>query len=395
MARQVNRLTAVAISKLKTAGYHPDGAGLYLQLSTAGTKSWIVRYTLAGRPREMGLGSATVVTLAEARTRAQDARKLASEGVDPIDQRTAERRAQVATAARGRTFAEVSADYVEAHRAGWKNAKHAAQWKATLDTYAGPVLGAMTVDAIATEHVLKVLEPIWTEKHETATRLRGRIENVLDAAKVRGLRDGENPARWRGHLDKLLPRISKKATVEHHAALPYAEIKTFTRDLRAQEGVAARALEFAILTAARTGEVIGARWEEIDLGARLWTIPAARMKAKAEHRVPLSPRALAILRTLAKARQGDYVFPGMREGRPLSNMAMLVLLERMGRGAITVHGFRSTFRDWAAETTAHPHEVVEMALAHVIANKAEAAYRRGDLFKKRRLLMDEWARACG
>jgi integrase len=294
------------------------------------------------------------------------------------------------------TFKESAAMYVASHRAGWRNPKHAAQWQATLATYAEPVIGGLSVQAIDTALVLKVLEPIWTTKPETAGRVRGRIESILDWAKARGYRAGENPARWRGHLDKLLPGRSKVRRVEHHAALPYAELPGFLVSLREQEGIAARALEFAILTAARTGEVIGARWSEMDLVGKNWTLPAARMKAGREHRVPLSDRALAILREMQPHRQAEdaFVFPGGKNRRPLSNMAFLMLLRRMGRGDVTVHGFRSSFRDWAAERTKFPAEVAEMALAHTVSDKTVAAYNRSDLYERRRRLMAAWTTFC-
>ena len=304
--------------------------------------------------------------------------------------------------------------YIEAHRAGWRNAKHAAQWAATLASYAEPIIGTLPVRAVDTALVMKVLEqevrdapdgrpaPLWATRPETAARLRGRIESILDWARVRGYRDGENPARWRGHLDKLLPARAKVRKVEHHAALPYSELPDFMAALRAQDGIAARALEFAILTAARTGEVIGARWSEIDIGEKLWTIPPERMKAGKEHRVPLSVKAVTILnemKPLAQASDGStdgsaFVFPGGKRGQPLSNMAFLMLLRRMKRGDLTTHGFRSSFRDWAAERTKFPSEVAEMALAHTVSNKVEQAYRRGDLFERRRRMMTVWSTFC-
>jgi integrase len=286
--------------------------------------------------------------------------------------------------------------YIAGYRAGWRNPKHASQWQATLATYAEPVIGGLSVQAVDTALVLKVLEPIWTVKPETAGRVRGRIESILDWAKVRGYRTGENPARWRGHLDKLLPARSKVRRVEHHAALPYAELPGFLVSLRQQAGIAARALEFAICTAARTGEVIGARWGEIDLLDKTWTLPATRMKAGKEHRVPLSARALAILKEMQAHRHADnaFVFPGAKPGRPLSNMVFLMLLRRIGRGDVTAHGFRSTFRNWAAERTSFPAEVAEMALAHTVSDKTVAAYNRSDLFERRRRLMSAWTTFC-
>jgi len=292
------------------------------------------------------------------------------------------------------TFKDCAERHIAAHKAAWRNNKHAAQWPGTLITYVHPSFGSLAVQTVDVGLVVKVLEPIWTEKPETASRVRGRIEAILDWATARGYRQGENPARWRGHIENLLPKKSKVRRVEHHAALPYPETAAFMVELRQQDGVAARALEFAILTAARTGEVIGGRWDEIDFAERLWTVPAERMKAGKEHRVPLSDAAMTILQTLRDTREGDFIFPGNWAGRPISNMAMLMLLRRMGRSDLTAHGFRSSFRDWAAECTTFPAEVAEMALAHVVGDKVEAAYRRGDLFQKRREIMDAWSKSC-
>lgn len=391
MPRPVNKLSALRVKNASTPGYLGDGDGLYLQVSKIGTKSWVFRYQLAGRARELGLGSIRTFTLQEARERARRCRQLLADGVDPIAQRDVERQQQRLEAARAQTFDQCAAAYIAAHRAGWKNAKHAEQWENTLAAYASPAFGALPVADIDTAAVMRALGPIWNTKTETASRVRGRIEKVLDWATVQGFRTGENPARWRGHLDKLLPKRSKVQKVQHHPALPYAEAPAFMAKLRAQEGIAARALEFLILTATRTGEVIGAQWDEFDLDAGSWTIPAERMKAGKEHEVPLSARALEIVQGLAKMRPGGYVFPGRRPRDPLSNMALLALLKRMGRSDLTAHGFRSTFSDWAHETTSFPGEVIEMALAHTIRNKVEAAYRRGNLREKRRELMDAWA----
>jgi len=388
--RTHNRLSALAVSRLKEPGMYADGGGLYLQISRSLTKSWIFRFSLNGRAREMGLGPLHTVSLLEARELALQARKLKHRGVDPIDLRQTERSAKSLEEARAVTFKQAAQAYIEANAAGWKNAKHAAQWKATLATYAEPVFGHLGVAAIDTTLVLKAIEPIWTTKPETASRLRGRIETVLDWATVRGFRQGENPARWRGHLDKLLPSKAKIRTVEHHPALPYQEMPAFMRLLSEQAGVGARALEFAILTAARTGEVIGATWAEIDIPTATWTIPKDRMKAGKDHRVHLSEGALQVLRSVTPLRTSDYVFPGGKADRPLSNMALLATLKRMNRTDLTAHGFRSTFRDWAAEVTDYPSDVVEMALAHTVANKVEAAYRRGDLLEKRKGLMGDW-----
>ena len=394
MARSIGKLTAMAITQAKRRGYYGDGGGLFLQLSVSGAKSWVFRFKESGRLREMGLGPTHTVSLAEARQKALECRKVRLDGHDPIEARKAERMKAKLDAAKAMTFEACAERYIAAHKAGWKNDKHAAQWPATLGTYVHPVFGSLPVQAVDVGLVMKAIEPIWTAKPETASRVRGRIESILDWAAARGYRQGENPARWRGHLENLLPKKTKVRRVEHHAALPYPEIAAFMAELRQQEGVAARALEFAILTAARTGEVIGARWDEINTPERLWTVPAERMKGGREHRVPLSDAALEILEDLTKAREGDFVFPGSRMGRPISNMAMLMLLRRMGRGDLTTHGFRSSFRDWAAERTTFPAEVAEMALAHVVSDKVEAAYRRGDLFLKRRQLSDAWAKFC-
>jgi integrase len=337
------------------------------------------------------LGSARDVSLAAARARASEARRQLTEGIDPLAAREGRRNEERLRKAGTISFDDCAKKYIAAHRASWRNDKHAEQWQNTLDTYASPVIGTLAVGDVDMALVLRVLEPIWAKKPETASRVRGRIEHILDYARVRGYRTGENPARWRGHLEKLLPSALNRKHRRHHAALPYDEIGSFIETLRAQEGTAARALEFTILTSARTQEVIGARPEEIDAEKALWTIPAGRMKAGREHRVPLSPQAVQVVEAQAS---GPFVFGGMKEGSPLSNMAMLELLRRMGRDDLTVHGFRSTFRDWAAECTAYPGEVCEMALAHAISDKAEAAYRRGDLFEKRRRLMADWAKYC-
>jgi integrase len=296
--------------------------------------------------------------------------------------------------ARAMTFRQCAEAYIDAHKASWKNEKHAAQWPSTLETYAYPVIGNLSVQSVDVALIRKILDPIWNQKTETASRLRGRIETVLDWATVAGYSKGDNPARWRGHLDKMLPGRAKVQKVQHHAALPYSQVGAFMAALREQDSTAAAALEFAVLTAARTGEVIGATWNEIDLDAGVWTIPAERMKAKKEHRVPLPRPALALLKRLHKARSGRYVFPGLKSDAALSNMAMLQVLRRMGRADLTVHGFRSTFRDWAAEQTNFPREVCEQSLAHSLPDKVEAAYRRGDLFEKRCKLMDAWASFC-
>jgi integrase len=398
-------LTVDKVSKAKEPGRYGDGKGLYLQVTPAGVRSWILRYerddTRPGREgkrreRWMGLGSVADFTLAEARERARRARQLLADGIDPLDARRTERAKQLAEAAKAAatnvTFKEAAETYFKFHSPKWKNAKHRAQFLSTLKQYAFPVMSKVPVAAIDKTIVLKAIQPIWQDKNETASRVRGRIESVLDFAKVSGWRDGENPAAWSGNLAHALPAPGTFTKVKHHAALPHTEVPYFVAQLVTREGMAARALEFLVLTAARTGEVIGARWGELDLNAKLWTIPASRMKARKEHRVPLSDRAVAILKKLP--RESDFVFPGSSQGISISNMAMAQLLKRMGRLDITVHGFRSTFRDWAAEHTNYPNHVVEMALAHVIGDKVEAAYRRGDLFAKRARLMTDWAKYC-
>ena len=354
---------------------------------------------LNGRPRWMGLGSLRDVSLAEARNLAGECRKRRSEGIDPIAARKTVRGLPKSESAKTMTFAACADAYIEANKVGWRNAKHAAQWASTLKAYAFPVFGSLPVQSVDTAMVMKVLEPIWATKTETASRVRSRIENVLDWAKAREYRRGENPARWRGHIDNLLPARAKVRKVQHHRALPYDKVRSFVRALHREEGTAAAAFEFLILTATRTSEVVRARWDEVDLDKAIWTIPANRIKAGREHRVPLSTPALAILEKMKAMPVVDgedkdtreYVFPGGKKGQPLSNMALLALLKRMKRIDLTAHGFRSTFRDWAAEKTSYPREVAEMALAHAIGDKVEAAYRRGDQFEKRRQLMAEWA----
>jgi integrase len=389
----INRLTAIEVQNTTNPGLHPDGGGLYLYVGRKGNRSWVFRFTLNGKAREMGLGSIAATSLANARRKAADARAQLAEGIDPINQRDSIRASKRLEEHAGQTFDQVATAYITSHQAGWKNAKHASQWSATLRTYCRRHIGALPVQAIDTPAVLKVLKPIWAEKPETANRVRGRIESILNFAKAMGYRTGDNPARWTGHLDQLLPAKSKVRTVKHHAALPYAELPSFIAKLRAQEGTSARCLEFTILTAARTGEAIAATWDEFD--EDVWTLPEDRTKSAREHRVPLSTPAIAVVDTMRSIREGDYVFAGGTRRSPhLSNMAMLALLARMGYGDMTVHGFRAAFRTWAAETTAFPREVVEAALAHVTGDRTERAYQRGELFEKRRRLMDAWAAFC-
>jgi integrase len=406
MARAIGKLTALAVAQAKRRGYYGDGGGLFLQVSATGAKSWVFRFKQAGKLREMGLGPTHTIGLAEARERATGCRRLRLDGLDPIELRRTKRLQAKLDDAKALTFRQCAEAYIKAHKASWRNPKHAAQWPSTLAMYVYPIFGALPVQTVDVALVMKVLEQevhseansehacLWTTKPETAGRVRGRIEAVLDWATSRNYRQGENPARWRGHLENLLPKKAKVRRVKHHAALPYAEIAAFMIELRQQEGMAARALEFAILTAARTGEVIGAKWNEIDFAERLWVIPAERMKAGREHRVLLSDATLAVLEDLRNVCQADFVFPGGKASRPISNMAMLMLLRRMGRGELTAHGFRSSFRDWAAERTGFPAEVAEMALAHTVSDKVEAAYRRGNLLQKRRQLTDAWAKFC-
>jgi integrase len=425
MAKADGSLTAKAVAAAK----HPrtlarpirigDGRGLYLQIAPTGTKSWLFRFTLGGKAREMGLGPVGEppkgVSLAAARLAAAEARGLLRKGVDPIEHRAAEQRRSEAERAKAaaNTFRRVAEDMIGAREAGWRNAKQRQQWRNTLATYAYPIIGDMPVAEIGTEDVLRVLRPIWTEKPETASRLRGRIERVLAYAKAIKLREGENPAVWRGHLSEALasPRRIEGKAPGHHSALQWQEAPLFMAELRGRDAMAARALEFAILTAARTAEVLGARWREIDLDAAVWTVPAERMKAKREHRVPLSAAAATVLRTALPLSTGanGFVFPGTRRGTGLSQMALLMLLRRMNperqdnparwRDAktgepITAHGFRSTFRDWCGESSLHAREVAEAALAHINKDKTEGAYARGELFAKRAVLMADWAAFC-
>jgi len=381
--RSLHKLTAIQAAKLNKPGRHSDGGGLYLSIDESGRRRWVFMYTRAGKRVELGLGGRRDLTLADARAEAATFRKMLVAGADPKVERARDDTVQ--------TFGACADAYVEAMQPSWRNAKHAAQWKMTLTKYAAPIR-ERPVNDITTQDILDVLQPLWTRTPETAERLRGRIENVLDAAKAKGLRSGENPARWRGHLNQLLPK-RQRLTRGHHMALPYDAVPEFMANLRTRSAVAARALEFLVLTGARSGELLGVTWDEIDLQKEVWTVPASRMKAGREHRVPLSERAMKIIAERLEAGSIGYIFPGATSASPLSSMAMAMLLRRM-KIDVTVHGFRSTFRDWASETTSFPHEVCEMALAHTIANKAEAAYRRGDLFDKRRKLMEAWAGYC-
>ena len=376
----------LSAQKVKTAkpGRHGDGRGLFLYVKPSGARSWVLRYQVQGRRRDLGLGAYPDVSLAMARERAADARRLIVNGQDPIAKKRQ---------SEPKTFKDTAFELIERKRPGWKNAKHAAQWSATLETYVFPKIGQVQVAKVETADVVGVLTPIWTQKTETANRVRQRIEAVIDYATALGIRSGDNPARWRGHLDHLLPKPAKVRAVRHHPALPHTDIADFMGELSGRTGVAARALNFTILTAARSGETRGMIWAEVDLENHLWTIPANRMKAGREHRVPLSAAAIASLGP--RCDDDALVFESeAKPGRPISDMSMTAVLRRMGRDAITVHGFRSTFRDWAGETTGFPREVIEAALAHGIKDKAEAAYARGDLFEKRWNLMEAWASAA-
>lgn len=390
-----NALTPLTVKNAKP-GRHADGGGLHLLVKESGARSWVYRFMLNGKSRDVGLGTAGTggISLAGARD-ARDALRLKVKGgIDPLEERQREAAgalaAAQATKAAGITFRTVAEGYIGANEGSWRNDKHRQQWKNTLATYVYPVIGDLPVAEVVTPHVLQILEPIWKAKAETANRLRGRMETILDAAKARGYRDGENPARWRGHIAQILP-VRSRLTRGHHKAMPYNAIPAFVGALHQREAVSALALEFTILTSARTGEVIGAKWAEVDLDKAIWTVPASRMKAGKEHRVPLSPRAVEILKSTQGLRT-EWLFPATKGGS-MSGMAMSMLLRRM-KADVTVHGFRSSFRDWSAECTGYAHEVAEMALAHNIDNKVERAYRRGDLFDKRRRLMDDWAAYC-
>ena len=390
MAREVGLLNARKVETLSEPIRHADGGNLYLSISENGGRRWVFLYRFKGSRREMGLGSAAKghVSLAEARKAASEARKRVSDGIDPLEAKRDQERKSIAIP----TFGVFADEYLESHRSKFRNGKHIAQWEMSLKTYCQPIR-SLRLNEIDTEAVLKVLQPIWTKIPETASRLRGRIENILDAGKAKGYRQGENPAQWRGHLKTILP-ARQRLTRGHHAAMSYDDLPGFLGLLRIKQATAALALELCILTATRSGEVINARWQEFDLKKAIWTIPAIRMKAGHEHRIPLTTRAAEILKSLHKLPHNEHVFPGNAQGKPLSNMAMSMLLKRMGKTEITVHGFRSTFRDWASEQTSFPHETCEHALAHRISDKAEAAYRRGDQFEKRRKLMEAWAAFC-
>ncbi|VVE34079.1 tyrosine-type recombinase/integrase [Pandoraea commovens] len=393
-SRQLNRLTAIGISKEVKPGYYADGGGLYLQISASGSRSWIFKFTIGGRTREMGLGALAVVSLASARKIAAECRAQAKNRIDPIVARELHA-VHVVTGAKRRTFREAATEFIQDRSGTWKNAKHAQQWTNTLVTYAYPIIGDMDVRDVDTSAVLRILQPIWTKKTETAQRVRGRIKAVLDAEAVRGNRAADNPARFSDHLDRVLPRTNKRQQVKHHPALPWEEIPAFVRELETRPRRAARALHLLILTAVRTNEVRFARPCEFDMVAKVWEIPGERMKCGVTLRVPLSDRAVELVQdALAKAKPDGYLFPGIKEGQPLSNMSMLKVLKMMERRDITVHGFRSTFRDWVADCTDYPDSLAEQALAHTISSSTVAAYRRRDMLDRRRPMMDDWAAYC-
>jgi integrase len=392
MARGMYRLTDRKVKTEKRPGLYADGGSLYLRVAEGGSKQWVFRFVVNGRMRDMGMGSVYTLTLAEAREKAREARKLLLEGIDPIERRKAHRAAAVAADAGIKTFRECGEQYIREHAKKWTNPKHGEQWKSTLESYVYPVLGKLPVGTIDTPLVLKILKPLWERAPVTASRVRGRIEQILGWATVHHYRGGPNPAQWRGHLQHALPALSQIAQVEHHAALPYTEAPDFMAKLQQNSSVAARCLEFIALTAVRMTEATDATWDEIDLATTTWTIPGSRMKNGEEHRVPLSDATVRALAQMREIRTSAYVFPGLRAGRPIGRNAVWELGKMLGT---TVHGLRSTFRDWAAERTNFPREVAEMALAHAIPNAVEAAYRRGDLFDKRRKLMQAWAEFCG
>ncbi|WP_095203209.1 tyrosine-type recombinase/integrase [Mesorhizobium carmichaelinearum] len=416
MSRTINNLSAAEVSKKKEPGMYADGGGLYLQVAkrtskTAAdgdvTKSWIFRFMLAGKARYMGLGDVNTFSLKEARDRARAARQKVTDGIDPIEVRKETKASLRADDAKRITFKEASTRYIAAHKAGWKNEKHSEQWKNTLETYAGPIIGDLPIAKVDDGHISQILDPIWATKNETATRVRGRVESILDWARVKGFRpkNSDNPARWRGHLDKTYPAPSKVKKVEHQPALPYAELPAFMGNIRGLDFVSAKALAFCIMTVSRTQAVTGATWSEIDMVAKIWTIPGSRKGTKLNdegriHRVPLSDRAIEILKSLPREEGNPHLFIGGKKGSGLSTAAMAELLKNYdlpsdvpGRQPV-VHGFRSTFRDWAAERSNFPREIAEAALAHVVKDKTEAAYQRGDLLEKRRRLMTAWAQYC-
>lgn len=393
MPRKAPELAAVAVKRLTKPGLYAVGgvAGLHLQVRGVDARSWILRATVGGKRRDIGLGGFPDVPLADAREKARHTRAQIEQGIDPVNVKREARSALEAAQKKEITFEQSAREYIAAKQGEWKNAKHSQQWGNTLESYAYPIIGKMQVKDVELSHIIKILEPIWSDKTETAKRLRGRVEAVLDWAKVRGYRNGENPARWKGFLDTILPAPGKIAKKDHHKALPVDKVGQFMQDLALRDGMSARALEFLVLTAARSGEVRGATWDEIDLKNGVWIIPAQRMKAGKEHRIPLSKKAVSILESLPRFKGVNVCFATARGGQ-LSDMALTAVMRRMELDAVP-HGFRSSFRDWAAERTNYPREIAEQALAHTIG-KVEAAYRRTDMLEKRRRMMEEWARFC-
>ena len=391
-----NLKSARSVQTITDVGYHRCAPGLYLQVAKRGTKSWLFRFKspVTSKQREMGLGSLTITSLAQARNLVMEYRRQLLKGVDPLEEQQRNKKARRLQQARTITFSDAAEQCIASKRPEWKNVKHSQQWTNTLTTYAYPIIGDLPIPEIDTDLILKVIEPIWISKAETASRVRQRIETVLDWARARKYVEGENPARLRGHLDKILAKTAKVKRVKHHPAVPYKQINKFASLLRNRKGSSALALEFMILTAARTGEVIGAKWGEFDINSKIWTVPAERMKVGKEHRVPLCNQAITILTSIKSNRHAeDFVFPGWKTGTGLSNGAMLALMKKMAFGPYTPHGFRSTFRDWAAdEAHTFQNETIELALAHTIKNQAEAAYRRGDQLERRRELMNAWSK---
>ena len=391
-----NLKSARSVQTITDVGYHRCAPGLYLQVAKRGTKSWLFRFKspVTSKQREMGLGSLTITSLAQARNLVMEYRRQLLKGLDPLEEQQRNKKVRRLQQARTITFSDAAEQCIASKRPEWKNVKHSQQWTNTLTTYAYPIIGDLPIPEIDTDLILKVIEPIWISKAETASRVRQRIETVLDWARARKYVEGENPARLRGHLDKILAKTAKVKRVKHHPAVPYKQINKFASLLRNQKGSSALALEFMILTAARTGEVIGAKWGEFDINSKIWTVPAERMKVGKEHRVPLCNQAISILTSIKSNRHAeDFVFPGWKTGSGLSNGAMLALMKKMAFGPYTPHGFRSTFRDWAAdEAHTFQNETIELALAHTIKNQAEAAYRRGDQLERRRELMNAWSK---
>jgi len=395
MAKNINKLTAVKIKQIKKPGWYPDGLGLYLQISPSGSKSWVYRYEIKSKERRCGLGAYPTISLLMARDVADEFRKLRTKGIDPIEHKKQIELQKKLEESKTITFKQSATAYIESHKSGWKNKKHQNQWTNTLQTYAYPLLGNLPVQDVDTDLVIKVLEPIWYTKTETASRVRSRIENVLDWAKVRKFRTGENAARWRGHLDKLLPRPSKIRKVKNQPALAYAELPEFYKALRNKNTISAKALTFIILTATRTNETLGAKWDEFDFETATWTIPDSRMKDGEEHRIPITFEMLELIEELKIFKQDDYVFPGQQKGKSISDTSVRKNIKQINKNnSFVTHGFRSTFKDWCAEKTNFSKDLSESALAHKIENATRAAYERGDKLEKRRTLMDAWTNYC-